>query len=181
MPDKEDQKYRVLLVDDEEVIRDSVGMLLREHGFDAMTASSVDEALSILKKEGDINTIISDIKMPKKDGIELLKTVRKTSPDIPVILLTGYADVETAQKAVTFGAYDYINKPVDEEKKLLEPLNRAIEKNQLAGENKRLMAEIVQMVEEHEALMEDLLNENLSEGDLRKKISSVLNRYDISK
>ena len=178
MKKEEDQRPRVLLVDDEEVIRDSVGALLMENGFDITTAASVDKALSILKNEDDFNAIISDIRMPKKDGIALLKSVGEISRDIPVILLTGYADVETAQKAVTYGAYDYINKPVDDEMKLIEPLNRAIEKNHLARENKKLMAQILQMVEEHEALMTELLDKNLSDEDLRKKITDVLNRYD---
>ncbi|MBF0491019.1 MAG: response regulator, partial [Candidatus Omnitrophica bacterium] len=150
------EKYRILLVDDEDVIRDSVGTLLRENGFDVTTASGVDEALGIIKKEKEFNTVISDIKMPKKNGIELLKAVKEISEDIPVILLTGYADLETAQKAVTHGAYDYINKPVDEEKKLVEPLNRAIKMNQLAKDNKRLMAEILTMAEEHEQLINAL-------------------------
>jgi DNA-binding NtrC family response regulator len=177
MPDKKTEKACVLLVDDEDVIRDSVGSILRDNGFDVTVASGVDEALAIIKKKGIFNAVISDIKMPKKDGIELLKSCKEILPDTPVILLTGYADLKTAQKAVTFGAYDYINKPVDEEGKLIEPLNRAIEKNQLALSNKRLMAEIVQLSDEHMRLLKELFENDLSGEELRKKIAAILDRH----
>ena len=177
MSDTKNKRSCVLLVDDEEVIRDSVGDILRENGFDVIAASGVDEAISIIKNRSVFNAIISDIKMPKKDGIELLKSCKEILPDTPVILLTGYADLKTAQKAVTFGAYDYINKPVDEENKLIEPLNRAIEKNQLAINNKKLMAEIIQLSEEHMQLLKELFENDFSGEELREKISHILDRY----
>lgn len=177
MPDKKDRKPLVLLVDDEEVIRDSVGGMLRDNGFDLVTASGVDEAISIIKNKSGFNAVISDIKMPKKDGIELLKSCKEILPETPVILLTGYADVKTAQNAVTFGAYDYINKPVDDENKLIEPLNRAIEKNQLAANNKRLMAEIIQLSEKHMQLLTELFENDFSGEELRERIAHILDRY----
>jgi len=78
---------------------------------------------------------------------------------------------------VTFGPYDYMNKPVDEESKLIDPLNRAIEKNQLALNNKMLMAEIIQLSDEHMRLLKELFENDLSGEELRKKISKVLDRY----
>lgn len=180
MSDKNIKKSCVLLVDDEEVIRDSVGGILRDNGFDVTVAPGVDEALALIEKGGHFNAIISDVKMPKKDGIELLKSCKELLPDTPVILLTGYADLKTAQKAVTFGAYDYINKPVDEEGKLIEPLNRAVEKNQLALNNKRLMEEIIQLSDEHMKLLKELFENDLSGEELRNKISKILEAYKTS-
>ena len=78
---------------------------------------------------------------------------------------------------MTFGAYEYINKPEDEESKLIDPLNRAIEKNQLALNNKMLMAEIIQLSDEHMRLLKELFENDLSGEELRKKISKVLDRY----
>jgi len=167
----------VLLVDDEEVIRDLVGIILRDNGFDVTTAADVDEALEIIKAKGDFNAIISDVKMPRKDGIELLKEAKKLLPITPVILLTGYAELQTARNAVTFGAYDYISKPLDEISQLIVPLNRAIEKNRMAHNNQKLMGDLMTINEDLVKLLDEMFANPMEPEELKVKVARILEKH----
>ncbi len=101
---------RVLIVDDEQSIRELLSEMLSVAGFQCTTSPNAEEALQILR-EGGISLVISDLKMPGKDGMALLKDIQENYPEVCVILLTGYGTVETAVEAMKMGAYDFTTKP----------------------------------------------------------------------
>ena len=105
------QLPHMLVVDDENGPRQALRMLLKEE-FTVHLASNVPEGLAILEHEA-IELIITDIRMPKQTGVDLLRQVKATKPDIQVIIVTGYGHLDTAVKAVEFGAFAYIEKPFD--------------------------------------------------------------------
>ena len=104
---------RVLVVDDENGPRQALRILLNET-HDVGLASSVTEALAILEHD-PFEVIVTDVRMPKLSGVDLLSAVKKAQPDVQVIILTGYGQLETAMKAVEYGAFAYIEKPFDNE------------------------------------------------------------------
>lgn len=117
---------KIVIVDDEKRMCDSLSVLLEKEGYDVKTyQSSVEAAQSIQNSRLDL--LITDIKMPDLSGLDLLKTVKKVDNDIPVILMTGYASLDSAMEAISKGAYDYLMKPV-EFTQLLLVVNRALEK-----------------------------------------------------
>lgn len=105
---------RVLIVDDEEVMRDSLSDWLREDGYDVVSVASGPKAIEKVKAEA-WNVMMVDLKMPGMDGIEVVREVKKIAPELPMIMVTAYATVDTAVQAMKEGAYDYIAKPFDPE------------------------------------------------------------------
>ncbi len=126
----------ILIVDDEPVVRDSLGKWFGEEGYAVETASSAREALLKLPRERwDI--ILVDIKMPGMDGLELQRKIHEVDPDTAIIIMTGYASVETAVQALKDGAYDYITKPFDPDD-LDHLVRKALEHRKVKQENVRL-------------------------------------------
>jgi DNA-binding NtrC family response regulator len=107
-------KGRLLIVDDELIVRDSLGKWFREEGYEVGTAESASEALTQLAVQ-NWDLALIDIKMPGTDGIALQQRIREVHPELTCIIMTGYASVETAVQALKNGAYDYIAKPFDPE------------------------------------------------------------------
>ena len=103
---------KILIVDDEKTIRDSSKLILDEEGYETELAADGQDALEKIKQT-DFDIVITDIKMPRLDGIQLLEEVSKLSPETFVIIMTAYASVETAIEALRRGAYDYILKPIE--------------------------------------------------------------------
>lgn len=101
---------KVLVVDDEQVVLDSVRKHLRREGYDIQTVLTGSEAIGILES-GWPEVIITDLMMPGMDGLELLERVHDSKPEIPVIMITGFATMRTALQALRQGAFDYIAKP----------------------------------------------------------------------
>lgn len=126
----------ILIVDDEEAIRETLCDVLKKRGYDIFLASSGKETLDILKKS-IIDLILLDIRLPDVDGLEVLKKVREFDSEILVIMMTAYADIQTAVAAMKSGAYHYINKPfeLDELKLLIE---KGLETKRLINEVRRL-------------------------------------------
>jgi len=105
-------KGRILIVDDELVVRDSLGKWFTSEGYTAKPAAGAREALEVIQ-HADFDLALIDIKMPGMDGMELQARLKEADPDLTVIVMTGYASVDTAVQALKQGAYDYITKPVD--------------------------------------------------------------------
>ncbi len=134
---------RILVVDDEAVVRKSLGGWLREEGYEVGAAASGKEALEALANE-EWDIFLVDIKMPGMDGLELQRRIGGTHPEAAVIIMTAYASVDTAVEAMKQGAYDYIVKPFEPE--ALENLVRkAAERKQLLDENVQLRKKIDEM------------------------------------
>jgi CheY-like chemotaxis protein/predicted transcriptional regulator len=102
---------KVLMVDDEEKFRTTTKKLLERRGFNTILAESAERAIDSLNQNPDV--IVLDIKMPGMDGHEALKHIKRHSPELPVIMLTGHGDMESAQTALAEGAFDYLSKPCD--------------------------------------------------------------------
>ncbi|HPD22110.1 MAG TPA: sigma-54 dependent transcriptional regulator [Deltaproteobacteria bacterium] len=131
---------KILVVDDEIGIRESLQKILGKEGFSVETASNGDEAFKILRR-GGIDLLITDIRMAGMDGVELLKVCKSVSPFTEVIIITGYASVDTAVDSMKQGAYDYITKPF-KKADILKAVNKAIEKQILTMDNIRMKERI---------------------------------------
>jgi DNA-binding NtrC family response regulator len=141
---------RILIVDDETIVRESLGSWFREEGYSVDVAASAREALEKLSQAAwDI--FLLDIRMPGMNGLELQRKIKEAHPDSTIIIMTAYASVETAVEAMKQGAYDYIVKPFDPDD--LEHLVRnAIERKQLVSENIQLRSKIDEMNLFHEVV-----------------------------
>jgi len=104
-------KIKVLMVDDEEKFRSTTKKILQRKGFDTVLAASGEEAIGKLDEHPDV--VVLDIKMPGMDGHQALEEIKKRSPDIPVIMLTGHGALPSAKEALDKGAFDYLAKPCD--------------------------------------------------------------------
>ncbi|MFY9397435.1 MAG: sigma-54 dependent transcriptional regulator [Desulfomonilia bacterium] len=131
---------KILVVDDEIGIRQSLQKILGKEGFTVETASNGDEAFKIIRR-GGIDLLITDIRMAGMDGVELLKLCKSVSPFTEVIIITGYASVDTAVDSMKQGAYDYITKPF-KKADILKAVNKAIEKQILTMDNIRMKERI---------------------------------------
>ncbi|PZO65026.1 MAG: Fis family transcriptional regulator [Paracoccus denitrificans] len=129
---------RVLLVDDDDQMRSSTAQALELAGFTVQSLASAEEALA-LTGPGFQGVVVSDIRMPGLDGMTLLTRIHETDPDIPVILVTGHAEVPLAVEAIRGGAYDFIEKPFVVQD-LVTVLRRAVEHRGLVLDNRRLRA-----------------------------------------
>ena len=131
---------RVLIVDDEKGMRDFLSIMFKKEGYSVSTAESVDAA-SVRVGRGEADLIVTDISMPGRSGMELLRYARSTSPDTPVIMISAYASTESAVEALKLGACDYITKPFDvEEMKII--VRNALERRHLEQENRILKREL---------------------------------------
>ncbi len=135
------ESMKILVVDDEAPIRDMLqkGLTLRG-GFSIEVAQSGIEAIEKIEKDV-FDLVLTDLMMPEMDGLELLKTVKGTRPEVMVILMTAYGSIETAVEAMRIGANDYITKPVDFNELLIH-ISKAQKENALLMENRLLRMEV---------------------------------------
>ncbi|MEW5843657.1 MAG: sigma-54 dependent transcriptional regulator [Bacteroidota bacterium] len=131
---------KILIVDDEKPIRDSLKMVLDEEGFSTEVAADGEEALQKIQ-EINFDIVVTDIKMPKLDGMQLLESASKISPETFFIIMTAYASVKTAIDALRQGAFDYLIKPVEFDDLIIR-IKRLIHYKQMALENKTLRQRI---------------------------------------
>ena len=129
-------RERVLVVDDEPDLAESCAYFLERAGYEARTAASAPEALDLLQKES-FGVVVSDVRMPRMSGMELLSAIRQRDPDIEVLLLTGYPDLQMAVSAIKQGAFDYLAKPYGEEE-LIERVGKAMAHRRVKDQNEGL-------------------------------------------
>jgi len=134
------QDIHILIVDDEESLRITFEMFLKREGYGAITtAASLEEALALINEQS-FDLIISDIVLEGASGTELLRYIRQTGVQCPVVMITGFPNLETAAETVRLGAFDYISKPVNKET-LLRFVRQALKHWQLAREKSALQRE----------------------------------------
>ena len=129
-------KKRILIVDDEEIIRYSLVNILKGYGYDAVDVSNGEEAVKLLGEQ-EFHLILSDLVMEGVDGLQLLENVKLVSPRTIVIIITGYGSLKTAVSALRLGAYDYLLKQCDEEE-LIYRIKRALEMQHYGEEQRRI-------------------------------------------
>lgn len=131
---------RILIVDDEPELALGLKLYLRRHGYDVETVTSAESALERLKNQS-FEMVVTDLMLPGKSGLELLSQVREQWPSTFVVLITGFATVETAVQAIRQGAFDYISKPFTPQQ-LEVVVNRVFQHKALSDENQSLRAQI---------------------------------------
>jgi len=135
-----EKDVNILVVDDEEIVRESLCSWLQEDGYKAEAVEDGFKALDIIKKK-PWNVLFVDLKMPGMDGLEVMRKAKALQPEVPIIIITAYATVNTAVEAMKEGAYDYLVKPFNPEEISLI-IRRLIEKQALLKENIFLRKEL---------------------------------------
>lgn len=133
------EEKTLLIIDDEQSIRDALKQLFEIEGYSVQCFSSATPALKKLSRQFS-GVVLCDINMPEVNGIQFLDQVMQFDSELPVVFLTGFADVEVAVKAIQKGAYDFFEKPVSEP--LLDCIERALDKRRLVMENRELKAQV---------------------------------------
>jgi len=149
---------KVLIVDDEKSIRDSLEKLLSYEDYAVLTAPEGTAAIEAVRNE-IVDIVLLDIKMPGMDGIEVLEELKRMEPFLPVIIISGHGNIDTAVKATKLGAYDFIEKPIDLDRVLLTVRN-GIRQGRLARQNIRLkkkMESETRIIGEHQSI-KDIMN-----------------------
>ncbi len=134
---------KILIIDDEEVIRSTLAEILEYEDYETEQAKDGKEGLDMIKKN-DYDVVLSDIKMPKLNGIEVLEQALDAKPDTQFIMISGHADIDTAVEATKKGAYDFIQKPPDLNR-LLVSIRNAMDKSELVVETKKLRRKITKV------------------------------------
>ncbi len=138
------KKGKVLVIDDERGPRESLRMVLK-YDYEILLADRVDAGISLLR-ENHPDLVIMDIRMPEKSGIDGLREIREINPNISIIMLTGYGDLETAQQAIRFGANDYLQKPFDADE-IQAVVKRYVERSKLQSRKKQAQEELQKMTQ----------------------------------
>lgn len=133
---------KILIIEDEAAIRRVLTKILSEESSTYQVEEAEDGVQALEKiKNTDYDLVLCDIKMPKMDGVELLEEVKKIKPEIPMVMISGHGDMETAIQTMRLGAFDYISKPPDLNR-LLNTVRNALDKKQLVVENKILKKKV---------------------------------------
>ncbi len=156
----------ILVVDDEPNYLIVISELLGEEGFETITADNGAKALKLVRG-ADIDLVLTDMQMPDMDGFALLEAVKSSRPEMPVIMITAYGEVEKAVRAMRSGAFNYITKPFNNDE-LLASINKALEHSALAQENRRLQQEI-----RGRYSFEGIIGKNRAMRDIYELISRV--------
>ncbi len=156
----------ILVVDDEPNYLIVISELLGEEGFETITADNGAKALALVKG-ADIDLVLTDMQMPDMDGFALLEAVKSSRPEMPVIMITAYGEVEKAVRAMRSGAFNYITKPFNNDE-LVASINKALEHSALAQENRRLQQEI-----RGRYSFEGIIGKNRAMRDIYELISRV--------
>lgn len=133
---------KILIIEDEAAIRRVLGKILSEENENYKVEEAEDGAIGLEKiKNDDYDLVLCDIKMPKMDGVEVLEAVKKIKPEIPMVMISGHGDLETAINTMRLGAFDYISKPPDLNR-LLNTVRNALDRKTLVVENKMLKKKV---------------------------------------
>ena len=146
---------KILIIEDEAAIRRVLTKILSEENDSYLVEDAEDGLVGLEKiKNNDYDLVLCDIKMPKMDGVEVLEAVKKLKPEIPMVMISGHGDMETAIQTMRLGAFDYISKPPDLNR-LLNTVRNALDKKQLVVENKILKNKVsksYEMIGESDAI-----------------------------
>ncbi|MBK6345793.1 MAG: sigma-54-dependent Fis family transcriptional regulator [Bacteroidales bacterium] len=161
-----EKKISILVVDDEESVRDSLNLWFTEDGYRVACAEDAKKALSMLESE-TFNIILADLKMPGMDGLEMLRRIKALDKDSIVIVMTAFASVDTAVKALKDGAYDYVTKPFDPDD-LSHLIRNATMQISLSQENEILKKRVDSL-----ASVEDLIGKSEAIRKVLREVESV--------
>src|SRR3970040_2640799 len=133
---------KILIIENEAAIRRVLSKILSEESDTYIVEDAEDGVAGLEKiKNNDYDLVLCDIKMPKMDGVEVLEAVKKIKPEIPMVMISGHGDMETAINTIRLGAFDYISKPPDLNR-LLNTVRNALDKKQLVVQNILLKSKV---------------------------------------
>lgn len=170
------QEKRILLVDDEEDIRTVLAITLADMGYSVLEAENGEKALAVFRKERP-PIVLTDIKMPCMDGIEMLKIIKQENPDTEVIMITGHGDIDIAIKSLKYEAIDFITKPISSEA-LEISLKRANEKILTRHLLRQYTANLENLVRQKTMLQDNLSSLGAMIGSISHSIKGLLTRLD---
>jgi len=178
------KKQVILTIDDEENIRDSFRLFLEDFDYHVLEASNGREGLEVFTKESP-DLVLCDLRMPEVDGLEVLETIRKISPDTPVIVISGTGVIGDAVEAIRRGAWNYLLKPIQDMSALLHAINQALERSRLIVENRayqeHLEEEVTRRTEALQKAIHDLNHSHIkikeSEGKYRSIFENLQDVY----
>lgn len=151
-------KAVVLVIDDEEGMRDFLAFALQTEGYQVLTAAGGQEALQLVERD-NIDAILTDLKMPGMDGIELLHRIREYDHNAIIVIMTAYASLQSALEAMKYGAYDYLIKPFDDVDTVMNAVARAVERRRLVQRNARLLEDLERANQQLSRMYEDVQHE----------------------
>ena len=166
MNDQRILEQRILVVDDETVVREVMCSILNQAGYECRPVASARDAMAVLRSSESISIVLSDLVMEGADGLTLLAQMREAYPDIPVVMVTAVHDISIALAAIRNGAYDYLLKPFEREQ-LLAVVRRALETRRLRIENLAYQTKLESLVSGRTEM-------------LRKALSDLERSYDIT-
>lgn len=142
--DSKEKLGQVLVIDDERGPRESLRMVLK-YDYEMILAERVDAGIELLR-QNDPDLVIMDIRMPEKSGIEGLQEIREINPNVSIVMLTGYGDLETAQQAIRYGANDYLQKPFDTDE-IQAVVKKYVDRSKLNSRKKQAQEELNKMTQ----------------------------------
>ncbi len=148
----------ILIIDDEISILNSLSSFFEDEDYNVFTAPDGERGLEIFFKE-EIDLVLTDLRMPKKDGIEVMKAIHKTAPDIPMIVISGAGKKQDIIKALRMGAKDYITKPIDDLDMISHTVEQVLENKRLNDENRRYRQQLEKSENQYRTI-----TENIAEG-----------------
>lgn len=148
----------ILIIDDEVSIRESLSDFFDYHGYIVFSAEDGDCGLDIFSSQ-QIDIVLTDLRMPRTDGIEVMKTIHEGRPDMPMIVVSGAGEEDDIIHALRMGAKDYIKKPIEDLNIILHTVEKALENKRLNDENKQFRDQIVKNENQHR-----IITENIAEG-----------------
>ncbi len=163
------ENVTILVADDDPLVREMIAMILQDEGYSVDMAENGAEALKIFGSGDGISLIVSDMNMPEMDGLGLIKAIRNTGHDVPIIILTGNSEVTTAIQAMKTGASDYILKDENIQDTIGISVEKALEKHFLKKQNQQLLEELARRNDklEHEKALAQKVQKNILPRDLR--------------
>ncbi|MBF0328846.1 MAG: response regulator [Nitrospirae bacterium] len=121
-----DEPIRILLADDDDFVREMMGMILEDQGYEVVAAEDGAEALEKLAADSGIKLVVSDMNMPKTTGLELVKEVRKRGNPVPIIILSAFGELDVVDEAVACGATSYVLKDENIQDKIIESISKIL-------------------------------------------------------
>ncbi len=171
---------RILVVDDEEHVRQALAAALESAGYAVGESSSVEAAIPMLEKDTGWALVLTDLLIPGTNGLALLEYAQQHHPQLPVVVVTGVHDISVALEAIRLGAYDYLLKPYQREQ-LLAVVARALEKRKLELENLSYRTELESLVRARTDLLDDAMSDlKRALADRERAITELERSYDIT-
>ena len=158
---------KIILIDDDQAIIEALTEMLELEDFQVESHSRADKAIALLDRNSAA-VVLSDVRMPKMDGMNLLARLQKLDNELPVLLMSGHGDIPMAIEAMKEGAYDFLEKPL-QPAQLINQLQRAAEKRQLVLENRKLKQNLAQQT----GLEAFIIGESAAIKNIRQHISSL--------